>query len=60
MKTNEDKCHLIVRTSELTEIQIGEFSIKNNGSEKLLGINIDSKLNFNCHVNHLCNDANKK
>ena len=33
MKTNEDKCHLIVRTSELTEIQIGEFSIKNNGSE---------------------------
>ena len=54
MKTNEDKCHLIVDTNELTEIQIGDFSIKNSASEKLLGVNIDSKLNFDCHVNHLC------
>ena len=30
MKTNEDKCHLIVSTNELTEIQIGDFSIKNS------------------------------
>ena len=60
MKTNEDKCHLTVSTNELTEIQIGDFSIKNSGSEKLLGVNFDSKLNFNCHVNHLCNKANKK
>ena len=60
MKTNEDKCHLIVSTNELTEIQIGEFSIKNSAIEKLLGVNIDSKLNFDCHVNHLCNKANKK
>ena len=28
MKTNEDKCHLIVSTNELTEIQIRDFSIK--------------------------------
>ena len=28
MKTNKDKCHLIVRTNQLTEIQIGDFSIK--------------------------------
>ena len=41
MKTNEDKCHLIVSTNELTEIQIGDFSIKNSASEKLLGLNID-------------------
>ena len=60
MKTNEDKCHLIVSTNELTEIQIGDFSIKNSASEKLLGVNIDSKLNFDCHVNLLCNKANKK
>ena len=46
MKTNEDKCHLILSTNELTEIQVGDFSIKNSGSEKLLGVNIDSKLNF--------------
>ena len=58
MKTNEDKCHLIVSTNELTEIQIGDFSINNSANEKLLGVNIDSKLNFDCHVNHLCNKAN--
>ena len=60
MKTNEDKCHLNVSTNELTEIQTGDFSIKNSANEKLLGVNIDSKLNFDCHVNHLCNKANKK
>ena len=42
MKANEDKCLLIVSTNELTEIQIGDFSIKNSASEKLLAINIDS------------------
>ena len=25
MKANEDKCHLIVSTNELAEIQIGDF-----------------------------------
>ena len=42
IKTNEDRCNLIVSTNELTEIQIGDFSIKNSASEKLLAINIDS------------------
>ena len=60
MKANEDKCHLIVSTNELSEIQIGDFTIKNSASEKLVVGNIDSKLNFDCHVNHLCNKANKK
>ena len=60
IKTNEDKCNLIVSTNELTEIQIGDFSIKNSANEKLLGVNIDSKLNFDCNVNHLCNKAIEK
>ena len=46
MKTNEDKSHLIVSTNELAEIQIGDFSIKKSASEKLLGVIIDSNLNF--------------
>ena len=28
MKINEDKCHLIISTNELPEIQIGDFSTK--------------------------------
>ena len=59
MKTNEDKCYLTVSTNELTETQIGDFSIENSASGKSLGVNIDSKLNFDCHVNQVCNKANK-
>ena len=33
---------------------------KNSASEKLLGVNIHSKFNSDCPVNHLCNKANKK
>ena len=60
METNEDKCHLIVSTNQLTEIQIRKFSIKNSSNEKFVGVNIDSKLNFDCHVNYLCNKENNK
>ena len=38
-------------------MQIVDFTIKNSASEKLLGV---SKLNFDCHLKHLCNKANKK
>ena len=31
-----------------------------SGSEKFLGVNFHSKINFDCHVNHLCNKADKK
>ena len=58
IKTNV--IYLIVSTNELTEIQIGGFLTKNNANEKWLGVNIDSKLNFDCHINHLCNKANTK
>ena len=60
MKSNSDKCRLIVSTNDTTEIQIGDFVIKSSSTEKLLGVNIDCKLNFDSHVKHLCNKANKK
>ena len=60
MKANEGKCHLIISANELTEIQIGNFSVENSATEKLLGVNIDSKHNFYYHVNHLCNKVYKK
>ena len=46
MKTNDDKCHLIVGTNKFIEIQIGNVSLKTSGSEKLLVVSTDSKLNF--------------
>ena len=50
MKENTDKCHLIVSTDESIEIRVGESSIKNSTCEKLLGVKIDNKLNFDTHV----------
>ena len=60
MKTNEDKCHLIVSTTEATEIQIGDYAIKNSNNEKLLGVYIDNKLNFDYHVDQLCKESKQK
>ena len=60
MKSNGDKCHLIVSTNGTAEIQIGEYLIKSSTNEKSLGANIDSKLTFDTHVSHLCKKANKK
>ena len=34
--------------------------IKNNASEKLLGITFDSKLSFNETVNKICDEASQK
>ena len=57
MKVNTDKCHLIVSTDEHIEIR-GESLIKNSTCEKLLGVKIDNKLNFDTHG--LCKKANNK
>ena len=53
------KFHLIVLTNEIVQIQIGNFSIKNSSNEKMLGVIIDSKLNFDNHINNSCNKASK-
>ena len=57
---NSDKCHLLVSTNEKTKINIGEFSIEESDCEKLLGVKIDNKLTFDCHVSDMCKKANKK
>ena len=60
MKGNTDKCHLIVSIDEPIEILVGESLIKNSTCEKLLGVKIDDKLNFDTHVKGLCKRANNK
>ena len=57
---NSDKCHLLVSSNEKTKINIGEFSIEKSDCEKLLGVKIDNKLTFDCHVSDMCKKANKK
>ena len=47
MKANQDKCHLIVGKNENISLRIAPFENKNTNCEKLLGIKVDSRLNFN-------------
>ena len=57
MKANQDKCHLIVSKNENISMHIGPFEIKNTNCEKLLGIKVDSRLNFNEHLDGIIEKA---
>ena len=50
MKANLDKCHLLPSSTDEVSICVDNYNIKNSKCEKLLGIKIDNKLNFNAHV----------
>ena len=58
MKSNNDKCHLMV-TNNVT-ITIGNASIETSNTIELLGIIIDNKLNFNEHISNLLKKGNQK
>ena len=53
-KGNLDKFH------KKTKINVGEFSTENDDYEKLLGVKIDNKLTFDCHISDMCKKANRK
>ena len=60
MKANISKCHLLVNKKEEVVINLGETESKNSEYEKLLGIKIDTKLNFNEHLNNIISKASHK
>ena len=60
MKSNNDKCHLLVTNCIDAYATVGNENITANDSVKLLGVTIDNKLNFNEHVTKLCKKANHK
>lgn len=47
-------------SKENVEIQVSSCSKRNEDSVKLLGIHVNNNLKFDCHVNQLCKEANKK
>ena len=59
MKTNADKCHLLVTRDTYITAKIGELDVKNSMKEKL-GVKIDNKLSFQNHVSSLCKKASQK
>ena len=53
MKANISKCHLLVNKKDEVVYNLGETEIKTSQHEKLLGIKVDRKLNFNEHLNDI-------
>ena len=60
MKSNPEKCHLLVSTNDNVTISIRNFRIENTKVEKLLGIQFDNKLSFGYHLSQICKIANKQ
>ena len=60
MKSNVDKCHLIVVNKNEVSVNLGNETISGSTTVDLLGVKIDNNLNFNEHVSKLCKKGNQK
>ena len=60
MKDNPDKCHLLCSSNSEVSLTIKNQNIKNSNLGKLLGIQLDSKLNFNSYTHDICQKVRQK
>ena len=60
LKSNADKCHLLVSSSDAVNLRVSEYDIKNSECEKLLGAKFDNKLTFEKHITDICRKASRK
>ena len=54
-----DKCHLLTSSKTAIDIHISDVTISNEKRVKLRGINLESRLNFDFHVETLRKKASK-
>ena len=60
LRSNVDKCHLLVNMIRLVGVKIGDCTIDNSECEKLLCVKIDVNLSFNDHISDLYKKASRK
>ena len=60
MKTNAEKCHLLVSTGNAIKTKIRNFGTTNSKSDKLFGVKFDHKLSFADQISELCKKASRK
>ena len=53
MKSNADKCHLLVNFNVKVTIKISIHKIANTKREKLLGVHLDRGLSFDYHISEI-------
>ena len=60
LKSNADKCHLLVSSSDAVNLRVSEYDIKNSKCEKLLGVKFNNKLIFEKHITDIYRKASTK
>ena len=60
MKGNEDKCHVVLNAHGDIHVKIGTSHVKNSCSKRLLGVKINSGLNFLEQISSICKKASAK
>ena len=60
LKSNADKCHLLVHSSDAISLRVSESDIKNSECEQLLGVKFDNNLTFEKHITDICRKASRK
>ena len=60
MRANISKRCLLLNKNDEVTIRMGDTEIENSEYEKLLGIKVDTKLNFNEHSNDIISKASRK
>ena len=60
MKANPGKCHLLLSTKSPEVVSIDGIQITSSTAGTLLGITIDSELNFENHLSAICNKVRRK
>ena len=60
IKANKNECLLAINDNEKVSVNIDDIEIENTSSGKLLGIIIDSKLNFKQHLEGIIKKFSRK
>ena len=59
LKGNAAKCHLITSSKTSVEIEVSNITAISEGQVKILGIYMDTNLNFDYDISQLCKKAAK-
>ena len=60
IKSNPGTCHLLITCNENVTVHVGGYEIENTMCEKLVGVKLDWKLNFDDQIWDICKKASGK